>query len=330
MRRLSLSRICGFRLLVLAAMTAGVADLAQAQVVPGTGRRVAEVGDDFEDEKWSYIMNSPKASANIDHIDRQPAGGSTNARWIESLYRGQPDIIKRIETPEGGLPGSKGSMLLKTLNSGIPGHHSYKMEQDDLLLNCSARLGYAIPAGWSPNCVVRVYLPPFEEWEKRSGSSFGFRLDVQGSKEAPGFSGMFRRRGSFGGFGRKSDAYWPGFFIEFHSKSDGQTKTECAVLLIRGDQLGHEITGPVITKPGWWTLGMSVTPDGRVHYYAHAGVENLTSKDLITSQYPYGFEAELMSTFFFNVTNMDDGRSWSTPWIIDDPALYVIDTIASR
>lgn len=320
-------RFAGFKLLVLAALTAGVADLAYGQVVPGTGRKIAEVGDDFEDEKWNYIMNFPKASANIDHIDRQPAGGSTNGRWIESLYRGEMDIIKRVETPEGGLPGSKGAMLMKTLHSGIPGTYSYKMQQDDLLVNCSARLGYSLPAGWSPNCVVRVYLPPFEEWEKRSGSSFGFRLDVEGSKETQGFGGMFRRN-SF--FGRKTEAYWPGFFIQFNSKTDGVNKVDSAMLLIRGDHLGHEVPGPMIMKPGWWTLGMSVTPDGRVHYYAHAGVEKLTAKDHIYSQWPYGFQCERMHTFFFNVTNQDDGRSWSTPWIVDDPALYVIDTIASR
>src|SRR4029078_6078322 len=127
-------RFAGFKLLVLAALTAGVADLAYGQVVPGTGRKIAEVGDDFEDEKWGYIMNFPKASANIDHIDRQPAGGSTNGRWIESLYRGEMDIIKRVETPEGGLPGSNGAMLMKTLHSGIPGTYTYKMQQDALLI----------------------------------------------------------------------------------------------------------------------------------------------------------------------------------------------------
>jgi hypothetical protein len=25
-----------------------------------------------------------------------------------------------------------------------------------------------------------------------------------------------------------------------------------------------------------------------------------------------------------NVANLDNGRTWSTPWVIDDPAVYVI------
>jgi hypothetical protein len=60
-----------------------------------------------------------------------------------------------------------------------------------------------------------------------------------------------------------------------------------------------------------------------VHYYAHAGVEPLTERDHISTQRPYGFTAQRMTTFFFNVVNMDDGRSMSTPWIIDDPTLYI-------
>jgi hypothetical protein len=31
-----------------------------------------------------------------------------------------------------------------------------------------------------------------------------------------------------------------------------------------------------------------------------------------------------MNTFFFNIVNNDDGRTWSTKWIIDDPELYVL------
>jgi hypothetical protein len=30
------------------------------------------------------------------------------------------------------------------------------------------------------------------------------------------------------------------------------------------------------------------------------------------------------NNFFVNVANMDNGKNWSTPWVIDDPTLYVI------
>src|SRR4051794_9156579 len=55
---------------------------AQSQMkipVPGTGKKL-DVGDDFEDESWSYTHNNPKASYNLDKQTRLPGGMSTNER----------------------------------------------------------------------------------------------------------------------------------------------------------------------------------------------------------------------------------------------------------
>jgi hypothetical protein len=68
---------------------------------------------------------------------------------------------------------------------------------------------------------------------------------------------------------------------------------------------------------------MTITPDGQVHYYGHEGVEKLTAKDHLYSNFPYGYKCLETSTCFFNIVNQDDGRSWSTRWIIDDPKVYV-------
>ena len=46
-------------------------------------------------------------------------------------------------------------------------------------------------------------------------------------------------------------------------------------------------------------------------------------KDHITTTKPYGHTAQTLNTFFFNVVNGDDGRTWSTEWIVDDPSLYI-------
>ena len=32
----------------------------------------------------------------------------------------------------------------------------------------------------------------------------------------------------------------------------------------------------------------------------------------------------ILETFFYDCFNRDDGRSWSTPFVIDDPTLYVV------
>ena len=305
------------RMLLLAAVVSTSVNAAQAyQLVPGTGYRITAVGDDFEDEKWSYEPNEPKASTNIDHQDRQPGGISGNSRIYESTYRGQPDVVRRVPTPPGGLPRSKGALLMQTRASGIPGNPTYKMQQDDLMVNVTSLLGGNISVSRSPSVVVRVYLPPWEQWEPRTGSSFALRADVEAWNN--GSSGGFRRR-----MMPKRENYWPGIFIQFNRKADGHPKDN-ATLLIRGDQMGHEFIGPTINEPGWWTLGMSFTPDGMVHYYAHAGVERLTANDHITSQYPYGFHCDTFNTFFFNVVNQDNGRNVSTPWIVDNVALYTL------
>lgn len=294
---------------------------ADAQIVPGTGQQLTEVADDFEDANWSFVLNLPKASSNIDKVDRPPAGYSTNGHWAESTFRGTPDFVKRVDTPEGGIPGSKGALALQTLHSGIPGQFSHKFQQDDLIANVSSKLGFMLPVTWTPSYTCRIYVPPFEQWEQRIGSSFGFRADCQTIINKPTKMGKIFRTG---GTSREIEQYWPGFFFQFNGKNHPQHAGQnTATILIRSGERGEDIQGPIITKSGWWTLGMTFTPDGKVHYYGHEGVANLTSKDHLYSNYPYGYKALQSSTFFFNVVNQDDGKTWSTRWIIDDPKVYV-------
>jgi hypothetical protein len=214
--------------------------------------------------------------------------------------------------------------MIRTLNSGIPGSYSSTMQQDDLIVNCAQRLPSPIAVGQHPSAVVRVYVPPFDQWEDRSGPSFGFRLSLE--THAWVVPEEKRKKKNRWGVPHRpeftTETYWPGLFIQFRNKNESRQQADSAYLTIRGNQRGADIKGPEIT-PGWWTFGMSVTGDGQVHYYASPGVDNLTEADYITSHFPYGYKAEKFKTFFFNVCNRDDGRTWSTPWIIDDPTLYV-------
>jgi hypothetical protein len=289
---------------VLAMAVVGWCDRSlAAPVVPGTGTKAAVI-DDFEDPEWAYVPSDPKSSSNIDKMQRQPSGRSKNGMVYESNLRGQPDVIRRVETPEGGLPGSTGALLMRSLKTGVPGYITNEMQQDDLIMNARAKVGGYMSTAWSPNTVVRVYVPPFDEWEQRTGTSFGFRADCVGSKNG------------------KSEAYWPGFFIQYFRPAPPRNPEPSAVILIRGNQLGHEVRGPQITGPGWWTLGMSFTPDGMCHFYAREGVENLTAENRLASYYCYGFHCDRFNSVFFNISNMDNGRSWSTSWIVDDPQIF--------
>lgn len=289
---------------------------AEGQIVPGTGIRQSRVGDDFEDPNWKWWPNGEKASREQDEQERRPLGGAANGRWFESPKRGQPDVIERVPCPADGIPGSNWALKLQTLNTGVPGRPNGKMEQDDFVMACSSRMG-PTDVSRSPSCTCRIWLPPFENWEDRSGAHFGYRMDCKTTvtEKKKGF--LFSRTT------KEQESYWPGFFFEFHSETDPRYEVDDAVLLIRGNNLGHEVKGPKLT-PGWWTFGMSVSPDGRVHYYAHAGVHDLTAADHLYSSYPYSYTAEQFATHFFNSVNMNNGRTWSTPFIIDDPAVFTL------
>lgn len=293
---------------------------AQRPVVPGTGTEIAGVSDDFEDPSWDYIPNNPKSTEDIDDNQRAPMGRSTNGRWYEGVKRGHPDIVKRVETPPGGLPGSQGALLLKSRDTGIPGRPSGKMHQDDFICNVQYRLKRTISAAEVPSVTTRVYLPPVAEWEPRSGPHFGFRLALETTamiEQKIGRTRITRKQ-------KGNEIYWPGMFVEFESKQQTKKENDFAYLRIRGNTQGGDFRGPQITQTGWWTLGMSVTPDGMVHYYAAPGVDELTEDAYITSQFPYNYRAERFRTFFYNVCSADDGRQWSTAFIVDDPKVYTV------
>ncbi|MEQ8208494.1 MAG: hypothetical protein RH917_01580 [Lacipirellulaceae bacterium] len=310
---------------VCLACIASTSSQAHAQrhraVVPGTGTKIDYVGDDFEGEGWNFIHNHPKSSREQDDRVRSPRGSATNGRWNEGPERGQPDQIQIVDTPAGGLAGSNKALMLRTLRSGIPGYNSRDVQQDDLIANLPNRLGGSIPVGETPSFVVRVYLPPAEQWENRSGPHFGIR----GSTTT-----MTTEQKSFGLFGSRSETkaepYWPGMWIHFRSETSRKNEKDSAYIAIRGDHMGRDYRAKEIEQFGWWTFGMSFTPDGSVHYYAKPGIEDLTAADHLDSKYPYSYHARSFRTFFFNSCNYNDGKTWSTPFIIDDPTLYVVNS----
>jgi len=303
------------------ATTATQAD-AQRPVLPGTGSEIVGVADDFEDPAWKYVPRNPKSTEDIDENQRSPMGRSTNGRWYEGVKRGHPDVVKRVATPKGGIPGSKGSLLMRSKFTGIPGMPSGTMHQDDFVANVQYRLKRRIDISEVPSVTTRVFLPPVDSWENRNGPQFGFRLALETTamvdKEIG--IGIFKRTTEEMG----NEVYWPGMFVEFESKTSTGKEDDYAYLRVRGNQRGGDIRGPQITTTGWWTMGMSVTPDGMVHFYASPGVDDLTEDDYITSQFPYNYRAERFRTFFYNVCSADDGQRWSTTFVVDDPKVFVL------
>ncbi len=295
-----------------------------AQVVPGTGTLIEYVGDTMEEADWAFNFNGPKSSREQDEQARFPSGRSTNERWFEGPERGYPDKIQVVPAPAGGLPGSQKALLVQTLDSGIPGFRNMKVEQDDLVVNGVGRIGQ-IPVAEVPSIVTRVYLPPAEKWEDRSGPHFGFRGTTTTTLIATEMRKVNRFR-SVPETIRKNEQYWPGIWIHFRSATDRHHDQDSAFLTVRGNRMGHDfqVREIPLEQFGWWTMGMSFTSDGMVHYYAKPGVEDLTEADHLTSQFPYSYRAEKMQNMFYNICNRNDGKSWSTPFVIDDPQLFVL------
>lgn len=304
----------------------GFSQNASNILVPGTGIQLTQVGDDFEDEAWGYTPNNPKSTEDIDEKQRQPMGKSSNGRWYEGAKRGHPDIVKRVPTPAGGLEGSEGALLMKSLQTGIPNAPSFKMHQDDFICNVQYRIGGTVPVSQSPSMTTRVYLPPMEDWERRNGPHFAFRAAVETTIMET------KKQFLFASQEKKDEIYWPGLFILRGVKTVNGKQTPYAYFRVRADRTGGDFLGPEIPVMGWWTLGLSFTPDGLVHYFAKQGTGELTRDDYIATAMPYGYRCEEVRSFFYNVVNGDNGRDWSTDWIIDDPKFYVVKTnrVASR
>jgi hypothetical protein len=275
-------------------------------VIPGTGVRVARTGDDFEAEDWAYYPQHPKSSWNIDDEVREPGSSSKNGLWAEGAKRGTPDFVRRVPTPEGGLEGSKGSMLIQSLRSGIPGTLTHEPQQDDLLHNSQATAG-TLPVSWSPNCICRVYVPPIRYWERRDGATFGYRTGLMAHEE-----------------------YWPGIFLHMERVAKDGKQIHQIRAWIRADNGGRDMPSLTFEPETWITMGISHTPDGAVHFFLRKGIEDLTREDCVGSYWCYGYRAQWFQTFFFNVINQDDGRSIGTPWIVDDAFLYAATPPANK
>lgn len=285
--------------------------------VPGTGTELTNVGDDFEDPEWNYIPNDPKSTEDINERQNTPIGKSANGRWFEGIKRGHPDIVRRVETPPGGIPGSTGALLMQSLYTGIPGRPSFTMHQEDFICNVQYRNGGTINIAQQPSVTTRVFLPPIDQWDKRSGPHFAFRAALETTKTTT------KQRFLFSSTEQENEIYWPGLFILLESKHQTGKDDDYAYFRIRANPNGGDIKGPQITTTGWWTMGMSFSADGAVHYYAKPGVDDLTEQDYLTSQLPYGYRCERFRSFFYNVVNGDNGKSWTTPFIVDDPKVFV-------
>ena len=220
--------------------------------------------------------------------------------------------MQRVPTPEGGLEGSAWSLLMASKATGIPGKLTRKGEQDDVFMSVNARIGHllspVLARARASSCALTSR--PFEEWEDcapaRSFGPAGART-TRGKKQDKD----------------ETEPYWPGIFVNFKRPADRFKNEAPAYWVIRASNPGGDYRSLPIKESGWYTLGMSFTGDGMIHYYIRQGVGDLTASTRVASQFPYIFQCLYVIDVFFDIFGSNDGQTWTTGWIIDDPAVYL-------
>ena len=225
-----------------------------------------------------------------------------------------------LEVPSGQLlallgPSGSGKTTLLRIIAGLesPDAGSIQYEDEDVT--------HVAPKDREVGFVFQHYAL-FRHMTVFENVAFGMRIGLQGPyKKVPTAEEnmrLFRRNRPV----TVIEPYYPGFFLQFNPKENSKNGQDSATVLIRANEFGQDITGPTLTQTGWYTFGMSVSPDAAVHYYIKPGVEDLTEADHITTLRPYGIPGTHFNTLFFNICSGDDGKTWSTPIVIDDPQIF--------
>ena len=231
--------------------------------MPGTGEFLKDCCDDFEDPNWSYRYNLPKSSHEQDENQRSPGGMSNNGLWHEGGKRGTPDVVKRVPTPPGGIEGSTGALMFATKNSGIPGNVQQQA------------------AAGRPVDDVQPPAGPVDS-DDLAAELHGARLSAGVGQVGKSQWSVVRHAVRLPG--RNPDgtmeAYWPGMFMLFQSKTEQGRQTGSRARSRSAATVWATMSAASTSiEPGWWTLGMSFTADGQIHYYGHKGVDDLTADD---------------------------------------------------
>ncbi|MEZ5951360.1 MAG: hypothetical protein R3C12_19520 [Planctomycetaceae bacterium] len=138
-------------------------------------------------------------------------------------------------------------MAIKSKSTGIPGRLTNEQQQDDLLINTRP-----VPVSWLPQLrgprlsptvrgMGRPHRVPLRDSCRLTHHHHGrrriahYRSSVKGGRNTRGglFGKLFRTA-----MVEKVEPYWPGMFIQFHSKTDPKHDRDSAMIVVRGDSRG--------------------------------------------------------------------------------------------
>ncbi len=84
----------------------------------------------------------------------------------------------------------------------------------------------------------------------------------------------------------ETEPYWPGIFVNYKRQAERRKNEAPATWVIRASNPGGDYVVRPIKETGWYTLGMSFSPDGMIHYYIRQGNRRSHIADRVASQHP--------------------------------------------
>ena len=161
-------------------------------------------------------------------------------------------------------------------------------------------------------------MPPFEKWEQRTGASLGWscerdRLRSAGRRRLARTPQTELVHRPYQTAGSGVDNFYPGMFIQFNSKKTTGKEKDSAIFIIRGNSYRTGLSGTGITEPGLVDAGHVVharRPGALLRQPRRRRPDRRRPHLLALFVWRDGHR---VNTLFFNVVNIDDGRTWSTP-----------------
>ena len=248
----------------------------------------------------------PRAATSRMNNSAARAAFRATACGTKARKRGTPDVVKRVATPPGGIEGSTGALLFATKYSGIPGTISNEQQQDDLLMMFDRRLGRSI----SMSLAAELHGARLPAAVRTVGEAQ--RPVVRHAGRLPRPQAGRQHRKPIGPACSCCSATQTARASRKTSPSSRSAPARAATTSAASRSY----------EPGWWTLGMSFSPDGQIHYYASHGVDDLTADDYLDVAVSRTASAACRSTTSSSTwPTGTTAASWSTQWVIDDPKI---------
>lgn len=257
--------------------------------VLGRTVRLDVLCDDFEDKDWHYDYQKHVCYRGFWRTDD----------------RGEPDLLKHVDTPIGGKVGSTGALEMRTNQND----NDRDPTQDDLLtVEFKDKLGRELTRADQPVFIVRVWLPPFDQWNIGL-TIFGFRQTARLNDNSDYYQSIWLAH----------NGHKPLFFLRN------------GIAYPNGTQVAfNDDRRYIVTQPGWWTLAIAYDEKGAGHYYASPSTDSPTERNRMvdTTQFRTigGIDSPFMDHMGYSFFSLGyPGEEKISPrFVIDDYEVWVV------